>query len=713
MVRHLTPLEKELAVVRGMQLLSAIDKSDKTLVAIRDVIRSMARDGIQEDATGKAGYTELMAGQGLYYLMLNIHSVLFQDSYKRKKEDTVNDPERPGVVQSDDMNPGLREVLNTFSKQFFHIENTPVNYKEFPQIFAKCYQEMAKLQPFLYGNEQTTCLLLTILTELAKSRNIYFDLRRISDDETGMLSFDNINTHGFQSDKIIKIFEKALSLAINREEMPEVKPWEKRVDSTIEIGGLRFLMVMRDDMPCLVTSGGGFVPLNKPHANYDNLSLEGLIKQYLMTGKLIDTVRIKAENVIGYVNAGSADKKEADGLDITSGAPLICMDVNPLTGLTDRYNNILARVLKKENRQFIDLADDIPSLLTAEDEFNEQLQVAIKHSKAVKKVVDAAVEKAFSGKLPVGNRKNHVVITMGGAGSGKGGMGEVLICKKSGGENYVKASLDDARYEFGLYRIMVEANHHADDYMAVAEGAGLIRKAIAERAVKEGYNLFYDASGIPWEKYADLARQWKDSVKEIDVCAVECQLYVDSNRAAQFPFPAHHRVISRFNSESRTLPHSEMLKRHIAAPDAYLKAFADPSIQEFMIIDNAGEQGSAYIIAQKFSVDKALLGQLDAVQQGKRLLDFLKEQNIFPEIKTHETTEDNIDFLVHKVKADQYSILVITDRSRFIDIVQKAEMNPDATGYEALPHAGLTSRWLHDASIIRHESGVRINTNGR
>ena len=710
MVRAIDTLEKELAVLRGMSLMEAIDKSDKDLAGILKTVREKASLIGQAEPQQEPDTTS-QNGQNLYSLIASLHSVLFQDTYRHQNEHLMNDADKPGIVTPGFKNPQLRKELNNLANECFESDGIIKSGIDLPHLFAKFYIKLNDLAAFKYGNQETALLFLTAFTEMANDRFLTLDLRRLNAEKEKKLFPESIAQMGENAQtQLEKIFAKALNPRIKRNKPAGNDKWKKNGDHVIELGGRRFLTV--EEGKYLVTINGGLVPLKVPMSEYSGKTLQKRIDELMDSGEPLDNLRINPTQISHYVNGYSAETQHVDGLSIERGAPLICMDVNPLTGLTDKYNDRLKTLLQREGMKLFDLTkpENVAKLKTTladQSEFSQIIDIAAEHLKAADAIIENAANKALTNKTVAQPNQNTVVISMGGGGSGKTFVSQKEIQSKIGEDSYVTASLDAARDEFAIYKLLTKLGHHADDYMAVAAAAGEIRDRIASKAIAKGCHLLYDGSGLPWERYAPLAEKWAKVAGKVNVAAAECELYIQEDRKKEFDGTVFDRIASRQDTEGRGLIVRVTKSRHTAAPSSYLAAFSNPSIAEFSISDRSGKLGEDYILARKHVITREQLSEINMARTGNNLTETMKKHGLINEAELGKNfNEQNLDFLVNKGKNGIYTILVITNVPRFIDVVRKGTLNKNATGQDSLPHLPDSGRWATGITRKRMNDGA-------
>ncbi len=263
--RKLSALERELAILRGIKLQEVIASLEtKSLFTIMSTAQRME---IPEEAHAvRKNYNRGMAGQNLQNLMLSIHAVLFQDSYRFENEEELISANKPGVVYPSEASPKLQELMNDLARVFFRPGGVikPVQDSKMPAIFAKYYAKFAELSPFAYGNHETFSMFFTLLAEMANIRDVYLDFRRLSPEQEDILELDKTRMLGEETQaQLQEVFTTALDSRIirNRPYIKEV--WPELEDQTIELGSRRFLKVMRDGQDYLVTVNGGLVSLDQ------------------------------------------------------------------------------------------------------------------------------------------------------------------------------------------------------------------------------------------------------------------------------------------------------------------------------------------------------------------------------------------------------------------------------------------------------------------
>lgn len=636
-------------------------------------------------------HTALLRGGVLYSLYTDIHRALFTDSHGHPA-----DPNRAGSAAMGEKREQLRECMHQMAGELFNDNGhwkPGIESGTLSDILARYYQKLKSIELFPYGNDLTLRLFFASLPKIS-GFDIQFpgrtiDFRRIkTEDADALRTADN-------HDALKKAFAHSLTGDMTPRP-PATAPWPHWSDRTVQIGGMRFLGYKQNQKEYLVTVNGGLVE----RQNIEQKLLEHIRDPQ----KRLDTFRLKPEDIHHYLSEELRNERRIDGIDISGGAPLLCMDVNLLTGLSKANHDEMVAYLKQANGSgerdplfgLNDKAHASEILRKAPEEMKPMLEQAARQIQGiVTHVLDPAMDAVFKGKTPVDNPQ--MFMTMGGGGSGKDDISEAIV-ENACGKNYVRASLDSSREISAIYKVLNLAGHHADDYAAVEDIAKTLRHWIKERALENGYNILYDGTGVPYEKgYQQITREFKTGISSTtgkqnkpfttSLIAVDAMLHVLPERTIEFPAPVASRIISRYQSNKpRGLAWNVALGKHVALPLSVIRSAEDKHMDNITVVDNAGPQGSAYTLAQLFTVENTVNQNLISAQDSGNLLETLKKHALLTDgmLKTPGLDEDNVAVLT-KQAGDRNRVLVVTNAVRMTDLAQKGQLNPDAVGQNTLP----------------------------
>ncbi len=502
-------------------------------------------------------------------------------------------------------------------------------------------------------------------------------------------------------------------------------------DLSVSIAGNRFIAVNADSDvvenfgasnnsdQLVVLINGTLVPIEQ---------FRKRLLQHIRSGALLADFVIPAEEItakLRYIESTGigydiSKEKYIDYTDVTKSVPPICMSLHPITKLTYWQHRQLAEYLNAQHQVTIeDLADLslAKELLQDATIRNSKWQVCIKlaseRMNAIMHDLRARVIAEIEN-IPHADTHNasglspHFVMTMGGSASGKSSnsyfKAKYRRAKGDIGVEYVVASLDEARAYSDIYHILVAAGHHADDYEAVNIWASSYRSCLCEEALKRRCNVIYDGSGIDYNaRYAPIVQKFRDAGYTTEIVATDCLLIINNDRRDKYKYSAIDRIIKRAGycphskqklnlagtakelTEYRSLPWRVAINKHINFPTSLLAALADRNMQKIVVVDNAGEVKNSKVMAESFIIKSQKLALLWDAQAKGNLAVVLQQDNLLPDDKDLNPPDDMQDIAFLAADFGDYAhILVITDINRFVDIVEKRQFNPNASGIDNL-----------------------------
>nr|WP_305906851.1 zeta toxin family protein [Methylomarinum sp. Ch1-1]MDP4519559.1 zeta toxin family protein [Methylomarinum sp. Ch1-1] len=391
-------------------------------------------------------------------------------------------------------------------------------------------------------------------------------------------------------------------------------------------------------------------------------------------------------------------------------APLFCLDVNMLTGLRSPSHIEFVELLKTctgEKAAPLKLANNEPlkdKLIAAangDTRLVRTVEIAYDRLGKINRILVNATQEIFAGKTPDVNPK--LFMCMGGAGSGKTAVEE--IAQAHCGDNFVVASLDEFRKVSDLYRILTAANHHSDDYVYVEPFANRLRDMVAQHAKAAGINILYDGTGIPYQpRYSTIINQFKAAGFYTQITAVDAFLVKPTGREDELSRSGViNSVKNRFEKTGRALPWVITIDKHIRAPQSFLKALEDTSLDKISLFANDADRNMHYLVAESFAFSDREIKALKQHQIKGSLSDYLTSL-----IKNHNDSvlkslaednddidqlldrnpalnENNVGYQVYSSHAG-HRVLVIYNTRRMVDFIEKRQLNPNASGEEGLLH---------------------------
>ena len=684
--QQIKKLRMALAIARGAGFFSILQQEAETTVS--------------HDQTKRVSYlTELFS---------RIHRDLFCDW---KEQATVS--HRPGTMANAQKRKVFREtierlVLDDDANQdtaIFDNNGFAISTDHIAARLANFYRQMRQVRPFEYGNRLTLDFFMTVLGKLPAIKSVYeqgIDFRRI--DAADSIALHNPNS---SYEEIILAFAHAMDPCRCKSLENPANGYGKWPENKRFISGIPFLShKTKEGIECLVSVNGGLVPIDK------------IQEKLFIAGKhLADYPLCAAENIIGFL-PGTEDLRQAgdyeiDGIRISKdgAAPLFCLDINLLTGLRSPSHTELMELIKqcegekisvlnlanneKLKQKLLAVAGDDARLIRTVEIASERLSIMIKK-------LEAAQKQLFEGKTADAHPK--LFMCMGGAGSGKTVVEEVA--RAQCGENFVIASLDEFRKKSDLYRVLIAAEHHSDDYVYIEPFANRLRDSVADFAKNNRINILYDGTGIPYHpRYSALVEQFKASGFKTQITAVDAFLVKPSGREQELVRSGViDSVKKRFKKTGRALPWVVTIDKHIRSPKSFLQALEHLSVDKITLFANDGERDKHYLVAESFEFSDPEVSVLQQMQKSGTLVAYL-QNNIqgHPDSflkKMAKDQADQISALINRNVAFDESnvayqiyphkegnrVLLIYNTRRMVDFIEKRQLNPNASSETGLLH---------------------------
>ena len=682
----LKKLRTTLAILQGTRLLSTLAREAEATVS--------------HDQTKRVTY--------LTMLFTRIHRDIFHDW-----RDQVTASHRPGVIVSASNRKQFRNTIGQLvldgqknqETAIFDNNGFVIYTDNIADRLACFYQKMRTVRPFSYGNRITLDIFMTTLGHLPAFKAVYeagIDFRRLAEGDASLL-------HALDSshEQVTQAMEHALDPTRNKSLKNRANSYGTWPENKYFLSGIPFLShTTEDGRLCLVTVNGGLVPVDT------------ITEDPFTEGKhLADSPLSIAENIIGYLPGTEylrqPGKRLIDGIPIREDgvAPLFCLDVNMLTGLRTPSHMEFLDLLKEcegDKRHLFKVANNDPlkqRLLAAADgdkRLERTVEIAYDRLCKIQRILINTRQKIFEGKTPV--LKPRLFMSMGGAGAGKTAVEEIAQAECE--DNFVIASLDEFRKLSDLYNVLTAANHHSDDYVYVEPFANRLRDMVAQHAKEAGINILYDGTGIPYQpRYSTIIEQFKAAGFHTQITAVDAFLVKPMGREQELSrCCVIESVKERFKRTSRALPWVITIDKHIRAPRSFLTAVEDANLDKITLFANDGEMNKHYLVAESFALSEREVTALQRHQQQATLRPFLKtiiiehpdsflknlagyDQNKLQSLikRNPAFTENNVAYQIY---SNPFGVrgLLIYNTQRWIDFIQKRQLNPNASGEEGLLH---------------------------
>ncbi len=684
---QLKKLRTALAILQGTKLLSTLQQE--------------AESTVSHDQTKRFTY--------LTTLFTRIHREMFVDW---KEQATVG--HRPGTISDAEKR---RQFRKTFARlvlegeknratALFDNNGFVIQTDNIAERLADFYLKIRAIRPFAYGNRLTLDFFMTALGHLPAFQAVYeqgIDFRRLAHGDADILH-DPLSDHG----RLSQVFERALDPTRTRSLHNQPNRYGIWPENKRFLSGMPFLShTTENGIECLVTVNGGLVPVDSIREDY-----------FVKGAHFADYPLNVSQHIIGYLPGTeefrTPEKKMIDGICIGEDglAPLFCLDVNVLTGLRSPSHIEFVELLKTytgtgEKTALFQLANNEPlkntliSAANGDARLVRTVEIAYERLGKINRILVNATQEIFAGKTPDINPK--LFMCMGGAGSGKTAVEE--IARAQCGDNFVVASLDEFRKVSDLYRILTAANHHSDDYVYVEPFANRLRDMVAQHAKEAGINLLYDGTGIPYQpRYSTIINQFKAAGFHTQIAAVDAFLVKPTGREEELSRSGVIRSVkARFENNGRALPWVITIDKHIRAPQSFLTALQDPSLDKISLFANDGDKDMHYLVAESFSFADREIKALQQHQLGGTLADFLTSlirNHNDSVLKNQARDESRVDTLLNRNPALEESnvayqvysshaghrVLTIYNTRRMVDFIEKRQLNPNASGEEGLLH---------------------------
>ncbi len=688
--RPLKRLRTALAIAQGSRLLSRLLQELETTVS--------------HDQTKRVTYmTELFS---------RIHREMFADW---KEQITVN--HRPGTMPVKEKRKQFRMVIERLvldgdsnqDSAIFDNNGFVIHSDDIAERLAGFYRELRGIRPFSYGNRITLDFFITTLGNLPAFKAVYeqgIDFRRLTNEDANALHDPNSELR-----MISRAFAHALDPTRSQNLLNKANGYGKWPENKRFLQGIPFLShTTVEGMECLVTVTGGLVPLK-------NIQVD----QFITGQHFADNPLSVSEHIIGYLpdteDLRMPGKTEIDAIPIREDgvAPLFCLDINMLTSLRPPSHAELMDLIRQfagETAKVFVLADNpvlrdkMLAATRGELRLQRTIEIAYQRLGKINRVLQKALQNIFAGKVPVDNPK--LFMCMGGAGAGKTAVEE--IAKAQCGDNFVIASLDEFRKLSDLYRLLTAASHHSDDYVYVEPFANRLRDLVAEHAREQRINILYDGTSIPYQpRYSTIVSQFQAAGFHTQITAVDAFLVKPAGRELELSRSGViGSVKARFEVTGRALPWVVTIDKHIRSPQSFLLALQDTALAKLSLFANDGERDQHYLVAESFLLYDEDVEHLQQQQIAGGLAQHFKTM-----IYRHKTSvlknlaregegaltelidrnpaliEDNVGYLIYR-GSEHNRTLLIYNLKRFVDFIQKRQLNPNASGEEGLLHKPAT-----------------------
>lgn len=615
--------------------------------------------------------------EGLYH---QVHHGLFRESAALAMLAPLKGGEHISAPQTRGY---LSIIFSHFAQRFFDANgfySVADIHAAAPEL-AWLYQQLMQTSCFGRDTGLVTRLFFSLIGEMRGFREKLggIDFRRLSSAEVEIFRHSETSLT-----QLAEVFIAAMQRGRDLHYPAQLPPYPAWPDYSVTIEGLRFLALPADSsrilwqegatpQPVIVLTNGRVVP---------EAEFRQQLKQYLQHDLPVGRLRISRRYWCGIL-AGLpdyfADSTVIDYEAVSDAAAPLCLSLHPLTALTYPEHQQLEQYLKMQHAAgmlVLENQETAAVILTAtlDPDLRGLLELA---SARIQKITSALRQQvveiiAAHPAARCGEKtRPHFLMTMGGSGSGKNS--NRFYRERIAGKDYIYASLDDSRSGNDIFHVLIAAGHHADDYEAVHQWADLRRKWLCEAALEARMNLIYDGSGIEYAgRYDAIVARFDLAGYETEIIAADCLLVVPDVRREEYPTSALERIMARSSNAGdhyRTLPWRVAINKHIGFPSSFLAAFHDVHLHRLTLVDNAGRAGEEKLVAEM--------------------------QIVADESALARAVKGIPAFLIQE-RGRQQAILRIYHPGRMVDVLEKAQLNPNAHSPQALTWLKRSASFLID-----------------
>jgi hypothetical protein len=399
--------------------------------------------------------------------------------------------------------------------------------EKFAEKLAEFYEKARLIRPYGYGNKLTLDFFMVAISKLPPFAEAYpegIDFRRLDKKDLQAMA-DPAPEHG----EIVTAFRHATDSTRTHPLKDNYKPhgengYRTWGDKTEMVGDVPFLSHMENGITYLVTMNGGLIRLDSiKNQLEEHLKNNGLLSDFpkLKAEKYLTSPETLAEKLKSELQNKLDNlkyKKKICGVKIEDGkAPLVCLDINIISGLREAEHNKLMAFLKKNSDLIQSKSSSekitLPSSMYdshykkgGKEAFMKKLKEKAGDNLSLIKILDTAydwsnanslqIEKIADEKLAgkTTQVKPVAYLNMGGSDSGKEIVKKMASAKFKG--DFVISSLDNFSAANDIHTLLLATGHHADDYALVEPFAMELRDYILARATENKLNIFCDGSGI-------------------------------------------------------------------------------------------------------------------------------------------------------------------------------------------------------------------------
>lgn len=594
-------------------------------------------------------------GNYLYEKFCFTHTNLFQDLYGCEALSL-----KAGYIKQASE---CRALIQKFSDD---LVNSNKSLKDICQAMAQFFISIIILKPFAYGNHFTTRKFLVELSNTASKLNLLpqpLDFREIKmDDLPDKISEKELSHIFFNMLNSQKVETSA--------NMRTSKNWLQLPNSCLEIGGMKFLSFNKK---YLVAQNGGLI-----EADAISINLERFLKR----GGHPNDFQLPRDAFENYLFKNEP-LATLDGIAFEEEVPLICLDIDYLTGLVfGEEFSYFSKFITEHKLSVLDFC----SMLKKQNIKDEILNRAAVNIEALSSFINIIRNKHIAGVKP-SKVTPKFFMSMGAIWEGRPNLKQ--YAKAFCGGSMVSSSINAIKTSSKLYDFYLACNHHNDDYKSLTYFAYTVSGNISEYVINNRLNYFKDTSGIPYNgKYDEIVKVFRESGYETLVLSANANFSTDGGDETNKVF--NRKITTRYGKKKHLVSWPSFIQKYVSHPLAQCEAALDPCLDYLIIYDSRdNDNNTASVLAKTVDLVEEDLNQLKQAKQisQEELVDKLQLLEI---IRFEEITEcfevSNVDFIVNQYdhKKQLYQVLVIFDKLSMLNLIKKGALNVNAKGYSEL-----------------------------
>jgi hypothetical protein len=435
--------------------------------------------------------------------------------------------------------------------------------------------------------------------------------------------------------------------------------WPEDNVASIEIAGFHYLTF---DHNFLVTANGGLI-----EAESVSVMLERAVKQ------TDDPLEFKVEKgaVEAYLFGRAQGLSTVDGIAFSPSVPLVCLDVDHLTGLVmdDDFEYLISN-----------LKSQPLSLLEALTTANSLPSSVVQRIKRLKQYINIATTRFFKDKRPA-RSKPQLFMAVGGAMS-DASLNKSVEETVSG--DYIHISLHRIRQCSKLYDFYHSCGHHLAGYKALDLFVAVLLEELLIRAQTGGFNCLLD--NVSQVLRPGVLANFRDRGYEMHLCSNSSTLFVERDRK-DLAKPEILQIAGRIRRKKSIETIAATITSNIEHPTWLLTEICNRKIWDCVKLYDSATAAERTLIGLVTWCNDAQINALREVQNVKGRL--FQKLLALPEVENVRLNKHfdlcRLDFveLAH-TEHNKRAILVLFDAVKFIDLMQKGMLYRNATSYDEL-----------------------------